>query len=352
MTRTWSLAEQIYRSFHGWPIMLAFCLAGGLIGWLAASLWPATYRATADIDVALNPYRYYEDTNFQALLRPKYSNLDDYKSWQMSQLMAAIYRDEIIEETLRRLQSQDTAWQAVGSQELRSMLDTNWRTAGKWSLVAEHEHPELVEQAALTWREVVLDRMVPAIAASRQAIFTDEAVQALIQKQVDGEERLSRLQAAQAAIEQWQAELAGLPPDQPLDTTQRWPILALVTGLAEFSPDWTALLAAQPAEADSPGAYAAWLAQVSVALQSESSILRESLQELLSEQDRLKAQFDEQSKQSMALSPSIEIAALDQVSRATIRPQSLLALVGGILGFLIWLLLELVKIARWEKQVE
>jgi len=332
--------------------MLAFCLAGGLIGWLAAYLWPVTYRATANIDVALNPYRYYEDTNFQALQRPKYSNLDDYKSWQMSQLMAAIYRDEIIEETLRRLQSQDPAWQAVGSRELRSMLDTYWRTAGKWSLVAEHERQELGEQAAQTWREVVLNRIVPAIAASRQAIFTDEAVQALIQKQVDGEDRFSRLQAAQAAIEQWQAELADLPPDQPLDTTRRWPILALVTGLADFSPAWTSLLAAQPAEADGPAAYAAWLTQASVALQSEISILREGLQELASEQDRLEAVYDEQSKQSMALSPSIEIAALDQVSQATIRPQSLLALVGGILGFLFWLLLELIRIARWEKQVE
>jgi hypothetical protein len=233
------------------------------------------------------------------------------------------------------------------------MLDTYWRTAGKWSLVAEHERQELAEPAAQTWREVVLNRIVPAITASRQAIFTDEAVQALIQKQVDGEERLNRLQAAQAAIEQWQAELADLPPDQPLDTTRRWPILALITGLAEFSPTWTTLLAAQPAEADGPGAYAAWLTQASVALRSETSILRESQEELAREQDRLKAQFDEQMKQSMALSPSIEISALDKVSRPiTIRPQSLLALVGGILGFLIWLLFELIRIARWEKQVE
>jgi hypothetical protein len=263
-----------------------------------------------------------------------------------------IYRDEFIAETLSRLQKQDPAWQDIDSQELRSMLDTSWRTAGKWSLVAVHGRKELAEQAVLTWRDVVMERVVPAIATSRQAIFTDEAVQALIQQQVDGEDRLNRLQAARAAIDEWQAILAGLPPDQPLDQARRWPILALATGLAEFSPGWTALLEAQPAEEDGPDAYAEWLDRVSVLLQSESSIVQQSQQQLAGEQEKLEVLFDAQMKQSMALSPSIEIVALDQASRQTIRPHSLLTLVGGVLGFLTWLLFELVRITRWEKQVD
>jgi hypothetical protein len=77
---SWSLSEELYRSFHQWPRISLFFVIGCLVGWLITWLLPANYRASAIVYVALNPYRTYEDANFLANVNPEYTNLDDYKN--------------------------------------------------------------------------------------------------------------------------------------------------------------------------------------------------------------------------------------------------------------------------------
>ncbi len=137
----WSLAEELYRAFHQWPIILLFVVAGSLTGWVLAYLLPADYRAAQQVYVGLNPYRSFSDANFLALARPKYSNIDDYKNWQMAQLETVIFLEPIISETLTKLKDLDPYWQSYSAAQIKDLFEADWRSAGVWSLVAYHREP-------------------------------------------------------------------------------------------------------------------------------------------------------------------------------------------------------------------
>src|SRR3990170_5273401 len=199
--RSWVLSEEVYRSLHRWPKLIAYFLIGCLVGWGSSFIYPPSYRATDSLFVGLNPYRAFDDTTFLALANPDYTNLDDYNNWQMSQLNAAIYLDEIIQSTLDRLQEQDDAWRSVDSVELRKMLRAEWRTAGEWNLIAEDRQPNLATQAARTWGEVVLERINDGVRASRNAFMIDQEMQAVATQRVKAEQRRKDYQVFMNAIQ-------------------------------------------------------------------------------------------------------------------------------------------------------
>jgi hypothetical protein len=125
---------------HRWPTLIAFTLIGCLVGWGVSLFYPPFYRATASLYVGLNPYRAFNDTTFLALANPDYTNIDDYNNWQMSQLNAAIYLDEIIQTTLDRLQERDDAGVQLAqgaTQEAASRMANCWRM----ELIAEDRRP-------------------------------------------------------------------------------------------------------------------------------------------------------------------------------------------------------------------
>jgi hypothetical protein len=138
--------EELYRVSPRPRISLFFRSTPGC--WLISRLLPANYRAASNLYIALNPYRTYEDANFLANVNPEYTNLDDYKNWQMAQLDSAVYLDDFMQVTLDRLKEQDQRWQDVDISQLRKMLRAEWRTAGNWSLVADTRDAELADQAA------------------------------------------------------------------------------------------------------------------------------------------------------------------------------------------------------------
>ena len=70
-----------------------------------AYLLPADYRVRPASICRFEPIPLISDANFLALARPKYSNIDDYKNWQMTQLETVIFLEPIIDETLAKLQA-------------------------------------------------------------------------------------------------------------------------------------------------------------------------------------------------------------------------------------------------------
>src|SRR5512139_1950407 len=127
-TYDWNLRANILGNAHRWPVVMLFVLAGSLLGLLLAFLWPTPYRAEAGLQVAYN-----------ADVHPR--NPDDFKNWQMEQLDVLIHSDEVLHETLARLQSQDPSWNSYTLDEIRSKVHTYWRNAGEWRLVAEAPTP-------------------------------------------------------------------------------------------------------------------------------------------------------------------------------------------------------------------
>lgn len=356
--RTWTLRQALYQATHQWPWLVGLILLGGLLGWAANLIWPPTYQATVEVYVALNPYRAYEDSRFLALARPKYSNLDDYKNWQMSELEAMIYLQEVLDQTLQRLQQLDPAWQTKTILDLRPMLRADWRSAGTWSFVAEGKDRSLTSQAVKVWTEVVIEQVDDAVQAAQQAILIDYSLEKAAEEGMQIQRRHQQLQAGQERLLDWLEAGADHPADQPIAAAERWQALAIVSGLATFTPAWQAVLAEAPAPNRSVQDYRQWLEQVRQLIDEEDRALAERAGQIEASRAQLMQDYALQTKASLGLSPNLQVqgtvglAGSEQPSIETLRPTGTLVLVGGILGLLAWFYWLIWNIGRagiWRK---
>ena len=86
-----TLRDEILHRAHFWPLPFLVFLAGCLLGWGAALLWPSPYRAETTLHVSYNA-----DSIFR--------NPDDYKNWQMEELNTLVLAKGTLQETLARLE--------------------------------------------------------------------------------------------------------------------------------------------------------------------------------------------------------------------------------------------------------
>lgn len=349
-SRYWSLSEELYRFTHQWPFVLLAILLGGLLGWLSQFLWPSYYRATAEIYVALNPYRAYSDTTFLALARPKYSNIDDFKNWQMSQLETVIFTDLFIDETLQNLNQQSSLWETMNADGLRTMLKAEWRSAGTWSLIANHIDPQRTAQAVQAWSEVAVTRVRLAVLAAQNTFQIDQQLDAITQQRAQAGVRRAMLQGTSTRLLAWQTSATNLPQNQPLEAAELWRVLAFITPVADYTPDWMALLNEQPDPSALPTDYIAWIDHAVAQINTESSLLDILIHELEGQQTELAIQYTAAFKDSLGLSPNLEIQNIQLITPRLIRPVGTLILLGGLIGLLAWIFIQLALPIRAAKQ--
>jgi len=344
--RYWKLRDEIYNSLHRWPSMVIFFALGCILGWVLSLLLPPTYRATTQIYVGLNPYRAYSDSRWLALAKPKYSNIDDYKNWQMSELESAIYLDEILQETLAKLREDDPYWQQVDIYELNNMLEAEWRSAGTWSLVAETSSPERAEQAVRAWSEIAVLRVQDAVQSAQRTAMIDEELQSVIEELLQVRTRKEILKTSQDALQEWVDVVQGPAKNEPLDPIERWKVESIAAGTAQFTPGWMALLDEQPDENAPAEAYIEWIYQISSAIDTELTLLEPRRKRLNAERSQLEGQYSQVSKSSLGLSPNIVIEGLQNIPPKRLKPTGNLVLIGGIIGLSSWIFLQLVIISR------
>ena len=344
--RYWKLRDEIYNSLHRWPSMVIFFALGCILGWVLSLLLPPTYRATTQIYVGLNPYRAYSDSRWLALAKPKYSNIDDYKNWQMSELELAIYLDEILQETLAKLREDDPYWQQVDIYELNNMLEAEWRSAGTWSLVAETSSPERAEQAVRAWSEIAVLRVQDAVQSAQRTAMIDEELQSVIEELLQVRTRKEILKTSQDALQEWVDVVQGPAKNEPLDPIERWKVESIAAGTAQFTPGWMALLDEQPDENAPAEAYIEWIYQISSAIDTELTLLEPRRKRLNAERSQLEGQYSQVSKSSLGLSPNIVIEGLQNIPPKRLKPTGNLVLIGGIIGLSSWIFLQLVIISR------
>ena len=346
MTRVWYLRDEFYRALHQWPIMMVFVILGCLAGWGASYVWPGYYRAAAQIYVGINPYRALQDARFLAVSRPKYSNVDDYKNWQMSQLEAAVFLEEVLRETLVDLQASDVYWQDLDTADLRSMLDTDWRSAGEWSLVAKHPEALRAEQLSAAWSKVAQRQSLERDrGGTRNTLMVDQEAQAVAAQLVKTQLRREQLESALNQLEAWQQSALELPAEEPVPGGMEWQLRSLASQLADFSPAWTQTLNAQPPPGSLAAAYIEWSNQVGAQIENELPTLIEQIGVLEQQRASLREQYSFESDNSLGLSPTLEILGLKNHPAQPVRPSATMILVGGMIGLLGWLLFQVIRIS-------
>lgn len=345
MIYEWSLRNELLSVSHRWPWVVLFCIIGSLMGILLSLLWPSPHRAVKEIYVGLDVYQPSEDRNVSEHAGQKFYNADDYKNWQMASLNTVIYTDVMIDETLRQLREMDAYWQGVSSEELASMLHAYWRNAGKWRLVAESDDPLRATQAVLAWHDVIVERVNWAIIESEKAILIDRQYQAMAQLQAELLARTNKLTFIRDELQNWLNNTPQASIDQPLDQAERdqlWHPLAQ----AEMGSAWAPVLVEFPSP-QAPGKdYIPWVQRAVALLNLELQSMQSQVQALGNSMEVIEAQYAEASQKSLGLSSRLRVDKIADAlpEQTVVRPSGLLMLIGGCLGFFLY-------IAAWAARI-
>jgi hypothetical protein len=264
----------------------------------------------------------------------------------MSQLSVLASSGEYLGETLARLRAQDPAWQAVEVPELSRMLRLYWRNAGRWRVTAQAGEARLAQQAATTWKTVILEMTDQALSNSRQLFVRDLELQQISRELVETSARVQELPEIKAAVLKQREALAG--SSQPVTLSARWELLALAGRVAQLNLAWQALIDSTPEQGSSPGEFVGWVDLLLAAINQESERLVERQEALAQEQAAASSAWEQTLGAGRGLSPSLSLQSVSdeppEVSR--VRPTSLAGLLGGLLGFLVWAFTALVVLAR------
>jgi hypothetical protein len=349
---TWSLRDQILEITHRWYLVLAFVLSGALLGWGFSNIVPSPYRATLDLYVGLNAYRSPYDTYAESLSGQTFRLVDDYKSWQMEQLNELVVSDEFIGDTLSLLQAQDPGWQAVSVSEFRSMVSVLWRNPGEWHLVVQAGDPDLAVQAVEAWGAVIVENVNAAVDHSKQVVSLDIRMTTLAQARIRKELRQEALTFVRDKLSGWREDLSKRSPDQPVPSIDHWELLGLISQVAEWGPAWDRLLDSAPAAGSFPEAYLPWLDSILSTINDELAIIPGQVTKLEEEFKEFETQYRDETAGSYGLASTLVVDRIkDQPPRvALVRPQATMSLVGGAIGFLVWVLWVFREIERRNQE--
>lgn len=348
MTYELSLRDEILDTTHRWPVIFLFCLAGILIGWGISILWPTTFRASKEIYVGINPYRATEDLNASRHANLVFENPDDYKNWQMANLNSLVKMDWMLQETLERLQKDDPYWLNVTPTELGEMLNVNWRNAGKWRLIADGDNPLRASQAVSAWHNVVLAEIQSATLQAQNTFVYDTHLEALASKQVDLELEILELQKFQVKLKSRQGQIQD-SSNLSWNTikSKRLELEQIISNSSTNFP-WLSQFLEIPAGIAPASEYQEWLNQVNYGAELEKQNLENQLNAVKEQYNHTAVQYQTASNSSFGLSSNLRVEKLhDQPPDLyPLRPSGLLILIGGLIGFLLWIALSLIKITR------
>jgi len=342
------LRDEIFAAAHMWPIIAASFLAGSLIGILVSFVWPSPYRATLELIIGLDPYRVAQDNYISEFAEVPFRNADDYKYWQMQQLNALVFSDDYLDETLSRLVDIDTYWQEVSVEELREILQVYWRNAGMWRLAAEVSKSPYAEQAVETWRDVILEKTEDSIAYAREIFLLELQLQVIRESLLKVRNRLEQLSEIEEALSQIHAELESDDKSNLLNPSERWRLLSLVSQAAGMNLGWQSLLDSFPVSNDHVEDYISWVERVMIGIGVESETLSNQIESLERESVIVLAEWEDavQDGDGLAATLTVEkIIGLDTSVRQ-LRPTYIAALVGGLLGLLVWGVFTLMRIQK------
>ncbi len=338
LSSEWSWRDVFFALTHRWYVFLALFLIGCGIGWIAAKLLPAPYRAEADLGVF-----YQSDAIFR--------NVDDYKNWEMGQLQALILSDQLLSLVQKRLSEQDPYWQTQTPADLRQRLHVYWRNAGVWHLVAEDAQPQRAAQLVEVWKAVILEEMERIAELTHQLKQVHTELQATAQAKVAAEQRLAELQAIAALLQSWKAEQDSNLSEQSVAPLQRWRMMEIALRLDQNRWGEHSLAASLPPEGAGGSEIQKWVEGALAAAEMQSNLLQANLPALEGKLSELTTRYNELAAASWYLSIYLGVDELNAEVKAPrpLRTESTAMLIGGSSTLLLGVLIGVASL-QWRKE--
>jgi len=348
--KPWNLRDEILEVTHRWYVILAYIILGAIVGWGCSFIWPSPHRATMDLYVGLNAYRSPYDSFAAASSGQTFRLVDDYKNWQMEQLNELVRSEMIITETLSRLREKDFDWDEVSSQEFRMGAKALWRNVGVWHLVVELDEPDMASQAVDTWGAVIVDKVNTAIDHSRQVVALDIQMTTLAEARLAAELRRETLLYAQSELSGWREHLESVPDDQVIPAFDHWEILGIVSQTAEWGQAWNRHLDDAPVTGSISAAYKPWVENALSMIDKELAVLPAKLASLEDAFSETEKQYKSETAGSLGLASTLIVEMMENQAPDVeiVRPGGTFSLVGGVIGFLLWILWAFRQIERKE----
>jgi len=344
----WVLRDELLAWAHRWPVIVIFSLAGALVALVLAYLWHFPYRANVEISVELNPYRILDDQYLPAFTKAEFRNVDDYKHWQMLQLSIIIQSDEYISETLNRLREIDSGWDSIDEQELRTMLVSEWRNAGVWLLSANADTPARAAEAVSTWRDVILDLTRESISNSQDLFDIELALRSLNDQLTENELRAADIEDLRSLLQDFSSKLTLQAQDEALSNQDRQQLLTLDARLAESLPQEVLISLRIPEQNAPTSEILNWIEKI-IPMIDDQILFHQTENARINEAISQKSSLWEaalQDGKGLAATLTLEDLKNTQPEVKQVRPYGLAALIGSMVGLLLWILVFLVQVTR------
>lgn len=325
MVNELSLRDEIYQVAHNWPYPVLAFIIGSLIGVALSFIFPPTYKAEVEFILTYN--------DIQACRNP-----DDCKNWQLAQMDAFAKSETVLEPTLVKLKSANDYWMGVSVEVLSEMLDVLWRNTGRWYFIAESGDPQISEAAVEIWSEVYLEEFQIAREHALGLIDLSARINSVNQSQVQLTRKLIILNTVQKEIEEIRSVMVSMEADEPLGIIERWEIYNLAAQAADNNFAWHDLIASLPDEAAPLSSYLQWIDRLQISVDQDISTTNNQLEQLHTQAITTLDEIADETERSHGLSQVIEVQKLLDVQPKieVSRRLTTTAVLGGILGLLIW----------------
>jgi hypothetical protein len=318
MQTDWTIRDEFIYLSQRWPYLLLAFLAGSLLGWGLARLLPAAYEAQTRWSVAIN-----------ADAEPR--NPDDFKNWQLQQLEAFLLSEAVLAETAARLNGMDV-------ETLASQVETRWRNTGQWTLAARGGSAEEARTVVAAWSAAGQEQLAAAAGYAQEMLSLERSLRQTRNDLSLVQGRLAVLQQAGDALGIFQAALQNRPEAEPLPELERWN-LALIAGQAlADDPAAASLLAQMPPPQAPASEYPAFIALVQAGLEQQLSRqdARETALQTAYEEFTAAWQTAEQAAHGLSAYLAVEPLQQGAISAAARQNTGMAALVGGLVGLLVF----------------
>lgn len=342
-----NLGKEILRITHRWYLILLFVLVGALVGWGSSYIWSSIRRASLDLYVGLNAYRSPFDSYAVEVAGQAFRLVDDYKNWQMEQLDELVRSDSFIEEVLSRLGAEGLKWDG-SLQDFRDNSELLWRNPGKWKLVVDAKDSETAMVAVEIWGNVILEKVNEAIDHAGDVAALDIQMTSISEDKVELEQRWQNLLYIDNELADWFEDISKMEDNQTIPTLDHWNMLALVSQVVDSNPVWTRIMEDAPAAGTEARLYIEWLGAIQSMITEELEVIPDQIEYLDQSFSSVSAIYKEEISKSFGLASTlvVEKVADETPQVEIIRESADLALIGGVIGFLIWGIWEFSRISK------